>query len=279
MDNDEMQISVLASGSTGNVTYIETPQHKILLDAGLSGKKIAGLMSSIGRDLSDVDTLLVTHEHSDHRQSVGVLARKYGLSVYANEGTWNAMNSKIGKVSDDQKNIFPPDTVMDFGDIDIESFSVSHDAAEPQFYVFHHRNKSFVVLTDTGFVSDRMEGVIKDADGYLLECNHDIEMLENGEYSWPLKQRILGDQGHLSNEDGANTMLDVIGHRTKKVFLGHRSQHYNMKSLCHLTVDSIFAAHDMGVGQESKLYEPEPESESAVPPAQMRKQNSPNEFD
>lgn len=103
MDNDEMQISVLASGSTGNVTYIETPQHKILLDAGLSGKKIAGLMSSIGRDLSDVDTLLVTHEHSDHRQSVGVLARKYGLSVYANEGTWNAMNSRIGKVSDDQK--------------------------------------------------------------------------------------------------------------------------------------------------------------------------------
>ena len=168
MDNDEMQISVLASGSTGNVTYIETPQHKILLDAGLSGKKIAGLMSSIGRDLSDVDTLLVTHEHSDHRQSVGVLARKYGLSVYANEGTWNAMNSRIGKVSDDQKNIFPPDTVMDFGDIDIESFSVSHDAAEPQFYVFHHRNKSFVVLTDTGYVSDRMEGVIKDADGYLL---------------------------------------------------------------------------------------------------------------
>ena len=264
MNNDEMQISVLASGSTGNVTYVETPQHKILLDAGLSGKKIANLMKSIDRDINDVDTLLVTHEHSDHRQSVGVLARHYNLNVYANQGTWDAMSSKIGKVPEDEKNIFPPDTVMDFGDIDIESFSVSHDAAEPQFYVFHHRNKSFVVLTDTGYVSDRMEGVIKDADGYLLECNHDIEMLENGEYSWPLKQRILSDQGHLSNEDGANTMLDVVGHRTKKIFLGHRSQHNNMKSLCHLTVASILADHDMGVGSDFKLYDTEPEIASPL---------------
>ena len=264
VENDDMKISVLASGSTGNVTYIETPQHKVLLDAGLSGKKIANLMSSIGRDINDVDSLLVTHEHSDHRQSVGVLARKYDLNVYANEGTWDAMNGKIGKMPADKMNIFPPDTVKSFGDLDIESFSVSHDAAEPQFYVFHHNNKSFVVLTDTGYVSDRMEGVIKDAEGYLLECNHDIEMLRNGDYSWPLKQRIMSDRGHLSNVDGANTMMDIIGHRTKKIFLGHRSQHNNMKSLAHLTVSSMLTEHDFGVDNDFQLYDTEAESASPL---------------
>lgn len=255
MQNDDLKISVLSSGSAGNVTYIETPQHKVLLDAGLSGKKIADLMKSINRDINDVDSLLVTHEHSDHRQSVGVLARKYDLNVYANEGTWTAMDGKIGKMPADKMNIFPADTVMDFGDLDIESFAVSHDAAEPQFYVFHHNNRSFVVLTDVGYVSDHIEGVIKNADGYLLECNHDVEMLQNGEYSWPLKQRILGDRGHLSNVDGANAMLDVIGDRTKNVFLGHRSQHNNLKSLAHLTVASILSDHDLGVGHDFNLFD------------------------
>lgn len=259
---DEMKISVLASGSTGNVTYIETPEHKVLLDAGLSGKKIAELMASINRDIKDVDTLLVTHEHSDHRQSVGVLARKYGLDVYANAGTWGAMDGKIGKVPMGQKNIFPANTVMSLGDLDIESFSVSHDAAEPQFYVFHHRDRAFAVLTDSGYVSEHIEGTIKDADAYLLECNHDVEMLQNGEYSWPLKQRIMGDRGHLSNEDGANAMLDIIGRRTKNVFLGHRSQHNNLKSLAHLTVSSILTEHEMGVGHDFNLFDTEAEKAS-----------------
>nr|WP_268912211.1 MBL fold metallo-hydrolase [Lentilactobacillus sp. SPB1-3]MCZ0976318.1 MBL fold metallo-hydrolase [Lentilactobacillus sp. SPB1-3] len=264
MENDDMKISVLASGSTGNVTYIETPQRKILLDAGLSGKKIANLMQSIGRDINDVDSLLVTHEHSDHRQSVGVLARKYDLNVYANEGTWNAMDGKIGKMPAEKMNLFPANTVKTFGDLDIESFSVSHDAAEPQFYVFHHNNKSFVVLTDTGYVSDRMEGIIKDSEGYLLECNHDIEMLQNGDYSWPLKQRIMSDRGHLSNVDGANTMLDIIGNRTKKIFLGHRSQHNNMKTLAHLTVSSILTDHDLAVNHDFQLLDTDAESASPL---------------
>ena len=94
MSEDGLKVSVLASGSTGNVTYIETPERKVLVDAGLSGKKIAGLMDSVGRDISEVDSLFVTHEHSDHIQSVGVLARKYGIDIYANQGTWDAIGGK-----------------------------------------------------------------------------------------------------------------------------------------------------------------------------------------
>jgi len=257
---DQMQVSVLASGSTGNVTYIETPEHKVLVDAGLSGKKIANLMSSIGRDINEVDSLFVTHEHTDHCHSAGILARKYGLDVYANQGAWDAMAHKIGEVPTELKHVFDPNTTLGLGDLDIESFSVSHDAAEPQFYELHHAGKSFVIITDTGYVSEHVEGVISDADGYLFECNHDLEMLRMGRYPWPLKQRILGDEGHLSNEDSANALMDVIGQRTKRIYLGHRSQDNNMKTLAHLTVASMMKAHDFGVEHDFQIYDTDPET-------------------
>ncbi|MDO4903139.1 MAG: MBL fold metallo-hydrolase [Limosilactobacillus sp.] len=262
-ENDPLRYSILASGSTGNATYLETSQHRILIDAGLSGKKIENLMSQIDRSLKDVDAIFVTHEHTDHCHGVGVLARRYGMSVYANEGTWQAMVNKVGNIPDEQKFIFTPNTVKEFGDLDIESFSVSHDAAQPQFYQIHHDNKTFCILTDTGYVSDRVAGTIRNADAYLMECNHDTEMLRMGPYSWPLKQRILGDEGHLSNEEGADALMNVIGDRTKEIFLGHRSQHNNMRSLAHLTVASIMEDHDFAVDQDFKLEDTEPETPSS----------------
>ena len=260
-NDDQMKISILSSGSTGNVTYIETPQRKVLVDAGLSGKKIDGLMQSIGRDMTDVDDLLVTHEHTDHIKSVGILARRYPqLNVYANQPTWDAMLPTIGKVPVAQQHIFEMGALKSFADLDIQSFGVSHDAAAPQFYEFQHNGKTFVILTDTGYVSERLSAQISDADAYLFECNHDVEMLRMGMYPWPLKQRILGDKGHLSNEAGADGLMAVIGNRTKNVFLGHRSLHNNMKELCHLTVASMLKQHDFGVGHDFNLYDTEPDA-------------------
>lgn len=253
-----MFVSVLASSSTGNVTYIETPQRKILVDAGLSGKKIQALMTSIDRDLKDVDAVFVTHEHGDHCRGVGVLARRYHLDVYANAGTWRAMQPKIGKVDVSQQHLLAPGQVLSFGDLDVESFGVSHDAAEPQFYQFHHHDHAFAVLTDTGYVSDRVAGTIRDADGYLMECNHDLEMLRRGPYPWPLKQRIIGDQGHLSNEDGAQALTEVVGRRTKQIFLGHLSQENNRKQLAHQTISTFLANHDFGVGQDFRILDTDP---------------------
>ncbi|MGV0168425.1 MBL fold metallo-hydrolase [Furfurilactobacillus sp. WILCCON 0119] len=259
-----MQISVLASGSAGNVTYIETPEHKILVDAGLSGKKIDGLMHEIGRDLHDVDSLFVTHEHTDHAKSVGVLARKYGVNVYANEKTWAAMGSKIGNIPLDQKFELEAGEIQSLGDLDVQSFPVSHDAVDPQFYELHHDGKSFVILTDTGYVSERMAGVIKNADAYLFECNHDMEMLRMGAYPWSLKQRILGDTGHLSNEDGATALMQVLGQRTKRIFLGHLSQENNMKSLAHLTVASMMAEKDFGVEHDFHILDTDPDQATGL---------------
>ena len=256
--NSNLRISVLASSSSGNATYIETPKRKILVDAGLSGKKVANLMASINRKLEDVDTLLVTHEHTDHVKGVGVLARKYHMDIYANEKTWQAMAKKIGKVPDEQKHIFEMGKTMTFDDLDVESFGVSHDAAAPQFYEFHHDGRSFVILTDTGYVSDHVAGVIKNANGYLFECNHDLEMLRYGRYPWALKQRILSDKGHLSNEDGGHALADIIGNQTKQIYLGHLSQENNMKELAHLTISQMLKAQDLGVDHDFKILDTDP---------------------
>lgn len=263
-EQDPLRYSILASGSTGNVTYLETNNHRILIDAGLSGKRIENLMAKIDRSLADVDAIFVTHEHTDHCHGVGVLARRYGMDIYANKGTWEAMANKVGKIPLEQKHIIAPNSVKDLGDIDVESFAVSHDAVEPQFYQIHHNNKTFCIITDTGYVSDRVEGTIRNADAYLMECNHDTEMLRMGPYSWPLKQRILSGTGHLSNEEGADALMDVLGSRTKRIFLGHRSQHNNMRSLAHLTVATLLEKHDFGVNHDFQLVDAEPDKPSKL---------------
>jgi phosphoribosyl 1,2-cyclic phosphodiesterase len=149
---------------------------------------------------------------------------------------------------------------MTFGDIDVESFGVSHDAAAPQFYNFQKDNKSFVMLTDTGYVNDYMRGVIQNADAYLMESNHDIEMLRMGGYPWHLKQRILGDKGHLSNEDGALVMTDILGDKTKRIYLGHLSRENNMKELAHMTMETTLMQHDLGVNHDFRVYDTSPDS-------------------
>lgn len=255
MSQNAFQYSILASGSTGNAFYLETPTKKLLVDAGLSGKKITDLLHNIGRDPKELDAIFVTHEHVDHIHGVGVLARKHGTSVYANDKTWEAMAAKVGDIPLDQRHHFERGTTLTFGDIDIESFGVSHDAVDPQFYRFMKDGKSFVLLTDTGYVSDKLVSHIADSDAYLIEANHDLEILRHGSYSWHLKQRILSDIGHLSNEAGADAVIRSSGNRTKAVYLGHLSQENNNKEIAHLTVTQELEAADIHVGTDILLCE------------------------
>ena len=265
-DTKGFKYSILASGSTGNSFYLETPKQKILVDAGLSGKKIEGLLDEIDRKMSDIDALLITHEHSDHIKGIGVLARKYGLQLYANEKTWQELDDKamLGKIAPEQKHIFEMGKTLTFGDLDIESFGVSHDAIAPQFYRFMKDDKSFVMLTDTGYVSDRMRGTIENADAYLMESNHDIEILRMGQYPWKTKQRILSDRGHLSNEDGAAAAYNVLGNKTKKIFLGHLSLNNNIKELAHMTMNGYLSQHDVDTEREVKILDTSHEHASGL---------------
>lgn len=262
MSENAFKYSILASGSTGNSFYVETPQKRFLIDAGLTGKKITNLLAEIDRKPEDLDAIFITHEHSDHIKGVGVLARRYNLDVYANEKTWQMIDERnmIGKLDLAQKHIFERGKTLTHGDIDIESFGVSHDAVEPQFYRLMKDNKSFVILTDTGYVSDRMAGIIENADGYLIESNHDVEILRSGSYPWSLKQRVLSDKGHLSNEDGAGTMIRTIGNHTKKIYLGHLSKENNIKELAHMTMENNLIQADFGVGYDMKVFNTSPDA-------------------
>lgn len=264
MDQGGLRVSVLASGSTGNITYVESDKMKLLVDCGFSGKKTIELLSKINRKPEDLNGILVTHEHSDHIKGVGILARKFGLDIYANEKTWEMMEPKLGKLKTEQKHHFSKEKTLTLGDIDVSSFGVSHDAVDPQFYTFQKDNKRFVMLTDTGYVSDRMRGYVKDADAYLFESNHDLSMLRMGRYPWSLKQRILGDRGHLSNEDGALALSEIVGDNTKRVYLGHLSRENNIKEIAHSTVEEILLKKDTGVNETFNLYDTDPEEPCAL---------------
>lgn len=257
-----LRFSVLASGSTGNAFYIESEKQRFLVDAGLSGKQMDELFSRVNVDPSRLSGILVTHEHSDHIKGLGIMARKYNLPIYANEKTWKAMEKSLGKLSLDQKFHFGMEEMKTFGDMEIESFGVSHDAAEPMFYTFRHEGKKVALVTDLGYVSDRIKKTVEDADAYIFEANHDVEMLRMGRYPWSVKRRILGDSGHVSNEDCGLALTDVISNRTKRIYLAHLSLDNNMKDLARMSVEQVLkergidiSLHDTDPRNPTPLYE------------------------
>ncbi|WP_102026185.1 MBL fold metallo-hydrolase [Salirhabdus sp. Marseille-P4669] len=259
-----LHFSVLASGSTGNAFYIGTENQKLLVDAGLSGKQMDQLFKDIHVSPSELNGILVTHEHSDHIKGLGILARKYNLPIYANEKTWNAMEGHIGKLTTDQKFLFDMETTKTFGDIEVESFGVSHDAAEPMFYVFHHAGRKVALVTDTGYVSERTKKIIENADAFIFESNHDVGMLRMGRYPWNVKRRILSDLGHVSNEDAAIALTDVIGNETKRIYLAHLSKDNNMKDLARMSVSQILDERGFHVDRNIELHDTDPASPTPI---------------
>lgn len=255
-----LRFSVLASGSTGNAFYVESEKEKLLVDAGLSGKQMDRLFAEIQVDPASLSGILVTHEHSDHIKGLGIFARKYNLPIYANEKTWKAMEGSIGKLTLDQKFVFNMEEVKTFSDMDVESFGVSHDAAEPMFYTFHHNGKKVALVTDLGYVSERIKKTVENADAYIFEANHDVEMLRMGRYPWNVKRRILGDSGHVSNEDCGLALADIIDNNTKRIYLAHLSLDNNMKELARMSVGNVLQER----GIDIELYDTDPHSATAL---------------
>src|SRR5690625_1626578 len=254
-----LRFSVLASGSTGNAFYIESNQTKLLVDAGLSGKQMDRLFKEIGVNPEELSGILVTHEHSDHIKGLGIIARKYNLPIYANEKTWKSMEKSIGKITTDQKFLFGLEEVRTFKDMDITSFGVSHDAAEPMFYTFHHEGKKVALVTDLGYVSERIKKTVEKADAYIFEANHDVQMLRMGRYPWNVKRRILGDSGHVSNEDSGLALADIIGNETKRIYLAHLSQDNNMKDLARMSVGNVLKERGIDIDLcDTDPYKPTP---------------------
>ncbi|TGB01227.1 MBL fold metallo-hydrolase [Halobacillus salinus] len=259
-----LRFSVLASGSTGNAFYIESGEEKILVDAGLSGKKIEQLMQQVNLDPSELSRILVTHEHSDHIKGLGIMARRYNLPIYANEKTWNALDGQIGKISTDQKFLFNMEETKSFGSIDVESFAVSHDAADPMFYTFHQDGKKVALVTDLGYVSERIKKTVEGADAYIFESNHDVSMLRMGRYPWSVKRRILGDSGHVSNEDCALALTDILTDQTKRIYLAHLSLDNNMKDLARMSVKNTLEERGFQIGSRLELHDTDPSEATPI---------------
>ncbi|GAA5416522.1 putative metallo-hydrolase YycJ [Paraliobacillus ryukyuensis] len=259
-----VRFSVLASGSTGNAFYIGTEKENILVDAGLSGKQIDRLLTEAQIDPNSLSRILVTHEHSDHIKGLGIVARKYNLPIYANEKTWKAMQHALGKLSLDQKFVFNMEETKTFHDIDVTSFGVSHDAAEPMFYTFQHNNKKVALVTDLGYVSERIKKTVENADALIFEANHDVSMLQMGRYPWNVKRRILGDTGHVSNDDCALALTDIIGDKTKRIYLAHLSKDNNMKALARMSVANHLSEQGFPLGQGLDLYDTDPNNPTSM---------------
>ena len=259
-----INIHPLYSSSSGNTFHIETPNSNILIDAGVSYKAINDGLASINKNISDISAVIVTHEHSDHIKGLGIFARKYRLPIYANEKTWEAMDGKLGKLSLDQKFTFDMETVQCFNGIDVESFAVSHDAADPMFYTFHHNGKKVSLVTDLGYVSERIKKTVEASDALIFEANHDISMLQMGRYPWSVKRRILGDYGHVSNEDAAIALEDIISDTTKRIYLAHLSKDNNMKDLARMAVEQHLTEKDFPINHGLKIFDTDPNESTAL---------------
>lgn len=260
----QLKFCSLYSGSSGNSQFIKAGNTRILVDAGLSGKKIQLAIESIGENPADIQGIFITHEHIDHIQSAGILSRRFNIPIYANEKTWIAMQPSIGEVKPENIKVY--ESGVEIGDLFVQAFDVSHDAANPVGYKIFNKNKKISLLTDTGCVSDEIKKHISDSDLLLIESNHDEDMVLVGSYPWPLKKRVLGDFGHMSNELAGNLLSKILNKGSEVVLLAHLSKENNFPELAYKTVEGILNENNIFVkdglildmtfrDKASKLYE------------------------
>ncbi|BCN30536.1 MBL fold metallo-hydrolase [Anaeromicropila herbilytica] len=233
-----MNLCSIASGSSGNCIYVGNQDTNILIDAGISGKRVVDGLTSIDVNPEKLSAILVTHEHSDHISGIGVLSRKYKTPIYATAETINAIlkTKSVGRIPDGLLHMIEPDQPFLIDDIKVEPFSISHDAANPVCYTFEEDGHRIGMATDLGTYNEYIIEKLSGLEALLLEANHDINMLQVGAYPYYLKQRILGNRGHLSNENSGKLISKIMNSNLKHVFLGHLSKENNYAELAYETV-------------------------------------------
>ncbi len=251
-----LKFATIASSSSGNCIYIGTEYTNILIDAGLSGKKIEEGLKELDLTGQDIDAIFVTHEHSDHVNGIGVMSRRYNIPIYATEGTWSNMpaNVKAETIRMDYKRNVYADENMVFNDLNIKPFAIPHDACEPVGYSIMTERDKITIATDIGHISDAIKENVKGSTVLLLESNHDVNMLKNGPYDYNLKKRILSDYGHLSNDNAGKFLSDFADSRLKYVFLGHLSKENNTPQIAFNTVSDIVEKSGIELGGDFNMW-------------------------
>ncbi len=241
-----MRFQSIASGSSGNCIYVGSDSTHILVDVGISGKRTELALNNIGLKTSEIDAVFITHEHSDHIAGLGVLTKKYNIPIYASEGTIKGIKKSCRNVSFDDSifHVIKADEKVTVKDITVNPLRISHDALEPLAMRVYCEGKKCAVVTDLGTYDDYTIGSLLGMDVILCEANHDIRMLETGPYPYPLKRRILGNKGHLSNESGGRLISELLNDNVKHIYLGHLSKENNMPELAYETVRLEITASD-----------------------------------
>jgi len=234
------------SGSSGNATFVTDDSVSLLVDCGANGKYITECMRRIGASPDNLSGILITHEHRDHICGAGVLSRKYNVPVYATAKTWEAIGDSIGAIREENRRITEKE--MDFGGLFVRSFSIPHDAGDPVGYSFLTDSHKFTIATDLGHITKELEENLSGSDAVIIEANHDVEMLRNGRYPFYLKKRILGENGHLSNDSCGHLCATLVKKGTCSIWLGHLSAENNLPAKAYETVAGILSENNITVG-------------------------------
>ena len=279
-----MRIKVFSSGSDGNSTIVVSNNKKILIDLGITRKQIVENLNKMDIDILDLDAILITHEHTDHIKALPTMLKECQIPIYLSKGTLNSIYDMY-KASGKTKLIELIDKRFNEGSIIIlsrtnesllyNSFNIGsvyvdvlpafHDAAETLGYVIHEGEKKLVYMTDTGYVHDSLWPIINDAEAYILESNHDPEILMASNRPYNLKIRILSDHGHMSNEESMITLANIMGPKTKVVLHAHVSQECNLSQLIELTRKKVFDSFGIDTeGIEFEILHPYPSKEYSV---------------
>ena len=244
-----MKLLSIASGSSGNCYYVGNDNTHLLVDAGISCKKVTNALMNEGLKPSELDGILVTHEHMDHVKGIGVLARKHEVPIYATAGTIAEIKNmpQLGQIDDCLFHEIHPDEKITINDIVVDPSSIWHDAADPVCYSLYGDGKKVSIATDFGNYNDYLVDKLDNSDIMVVEANHDVRMLEAGPYPYYLKRRILGNYGHLSNESSGQLIYRLLNSHVKGILLGHLSKENNFEELAYETVklelnDNSFAS-------------------------------------
>lgn len=227
-----MHVSVLSSGSSGNSTFIQSNETNILVDAGISCQRIKKSLSEFGKELHELNGIFITHEHTDHIKGLERLHNKFEVPVYINKNTFLASNLFL------EKPIFF-DSSIKINELNINPISTSHDAANPYGFEIKDKKKTLGYFTDLGIYNQTIKKITNKSNAMVLETNHDIDMVLEGPYPYPLKQRILGDKGHLSNIDASLLIKNYSSEKLKTVFMAHLSHSNNTQELALNTFEQI----------------------------------------
>ncbi len=230
-----MKVCVLASGSKGNVTYVEANNQKILLDAGKNYKYIKDKLKEIDVDIKDINYILISHNHTDHISALKSLVSKTNATIIVSLQLLYELEELK-----DYKHIVTIENELEVDNIKITSFHSSHDAIDSRNFIIDDGFSKLAYVTDTGYVNNKYFKLLKNLDVYLFESNHDVELLQHGPYPDWLKRRVLSDNGHLSNKSSSFYLSKLIGDNTKKIILIHLSEINNLESIAMETINNTF---------------------------------------